>query len=390
MSYIKLGAVALLFVSTSVFPKTTLQETNKKEKLEHSTLCPIKCDPCQNATQKALKFIASKQKDDGSWPDFLTYAEKYYSGSTLAIFRAAGTSLNGLALWASGSTTKEGPYKNHLQKALDFVMKSTTSALGGFKKSIQTFQNDGLACVSLFLCHANNVEKSDKIKDLLEKIRDRLLKNQSKDGWTYLQAKQGMTFMNNLVTLALVCMRSEGIEINDEIFQKIKDFYIKAQNKDGGYQYFASGSATGCKCNRISQAGRTVGAGLVMYLMGMNETETFQMTKKYVDKHYDQIPDSHDGASYQLLFGMISLQTIDQKLAEKLWYKIRDGVLKGQAEDGSIAMKPSKDADHPIDEDPKSTGCYGRNYATCLYAMLLQLDQKYLLFHKLKPLDLKK
>ncbi len=370
--------VTLFCVAISVPDKITilgLSQEKTQTKPEHSESCPKSCKVCDGVIEKALKYIISQQKENGTWNDTVFF-----------------TAISGLGLYANGSTTKDGPYKKELQKANEVVVKAV---LEGEKKSfywvgMYIFE---MSFFALFLSHVYQTEKTEELKKVLEKIRDYLIKKQGDDGgWGYggrdcLEEKGAMPFVTNQVIISLLLLNHVGIEVDERVFKEAIKFYSDAQYPNGAYDYSFTGKVAKLPTGNMEigmgfYVGRTLAALWPMYLLGGSDTETFKKPKSFSEKHLKSTPTCHHGPVYHLFFvGLACFYTKEKALWEKYNFEFRDRIIKAQKEDGSILIKLSS-GDQPIDHTEK----LGPIYTTPLYTIILQLHKGNLLFDKMKPM----
>jgi hypothetical protein len=183
-------------------------------------------------------------------------------------------------------------------------------------------------------------------------------------------------------------LKTKGIEVEDAVFEKIRRFYAAAQNPDGGFPYYVRAAAGKVPdLHAKSEAGRTAGALWAMHLLGMQKSDAFPKAKAYLEARLEEVAGSQHGPGFHLFFAALAARAVDPALWKKFWLHYRDSILKGQTEDGSIALKPPEGANLPIDEGKGTLtlGAGGRIYATPLYALIFHLSDKHLLFPLLKP-----
>ncbi len=337
------------------------------------------CLGSEQSVEKALKFIASKQREDGTWVPF-----------DIDFYPLFINSINGLALMASGSTSKEGPYQKELTKAREAVMKFTRQVLNKEVKPRYHCIPEEIVGAAIFLAHVYHSEKTDELKEILEKILELLINIQKKDGgWNYIESEQGgMTYVTTNAVVALLLLDHVGIKVKKEIFDKARKFYEQGelQSAAGTFIYYMNMPSNLARTNILNAAlGRTVAALCPMYLLGLSKAKTYEKAKEVADKYGDRIITSHHGACYHLFWcGLAFFYTEDKKLWERYWKKWSDPVLKGQKEDGSIFIEPYSGTAYPLEGRKLKHEYSWTLYTTPQYTILLQLDKGHLLFGKLK------
>lgn len=394
---LRIGIISIFALTFSVFGQNVVVSQEKKDQKKKQDKTELRQDSSRvddKIIDKALKFLASSQLTDGSWMEGKDSDKENY---TTMFYKVGFTSLGGLALLASGSTTKEGPYKAELIKAVNRVKKTV-------QKMIKTCHS-WLEIPVLFLGHVYKIEKSEELKELLLTLRDILLKRQRKEGgWDYgpvpdLTYKPEILVTNNTI-IALMLLQHVGIDIDNKVFKRAIEFYEKGglQSKEGGFYYRTSYELKKFmkvepKSNDWTLAGRTVEALWPLELLEATKGEMYENAKNYAKKYIHEIDRSQHGAAYHCLFAGMSCyygkdRTMWKKYQELFWEKI----VKAQKEDGSIQIVPREGGEQSIDlldtavlEKKGMRGViFGAVYTTSMYAILLQLQKNNLLFDKLK------
>ncbi len=351
---------------------------------EHSSSCPKSCKGCDQAVQKALKFIVSQQKENGAWE------EKWQKKDSVPPPKSIGewsvfTSLYGLALVASGSTTKDGPYKNEIQKAKEAAIEYVNQHLGKDR-------GDALPYVMMFLAHVYHADKSDDLKNILEKIRDQWLQLQLSDGgWAYgfgenPKKATGKLFEVTSSVIALLTLREAGIKVEEKVFEEAQKYYEgKTRQSDGSYTYhsfFLGKKPQGIDAPPIS-VGRSVAALWPLYIFGLSDA--FKKTKEFSEKNIKNVEYGQHGPVYHLFWAGLSCYYTESTLWKSYWDVFGERIVKAQSEDGSILIKSHKKREAwPID------GIYlGPLWTTSWYTIVLQIHKGHLLFDKIKPRESK-
>lgn len=313
----KFYAVAIL-LCISIFNAEPSTRASLQEK-KHDDTCPKSCKVCDPAVEKVLKYIVSQQKEDGKW---VSDDPKDKEPDKMAL---SYTALNGFALLASGSTTKEGPYQKELAKAKKVVFDMVEGYVKSMLKAKPQNYPPGIHCVrrvdvsiaTWFLVHMYQIEKTEELKELLGKVRDFIVREmlEKQGGWNYHGplAKQSMTFVTNSNTAALVCLGQLcDLQVDDKVFENVRKCYAEfLQIEDGSLFYYLHAYSTKAKPQpskklAIESTGRTVAGLWTMYLLGMTKSKTYEKAKAFVDSNLDDLDRSQHGPSYHMLMGALS------------------------------------------------------------------------------------
>lgn len=373
------------------------QGESHSKTIQHGKTCPKNCNPCELVIEKAIKYLIKAKENRVSYL----------------------VSLTGLAMIANGSTTKEGPYQKELQETLNCVLEL-----------IKSRKTDQLAYAydALFLAHTYHIVKSDEVRSVLETVRDNIIKQQTGyGGWPYQGDTSLATFPTTTSIISLLLIRQVGIEVEDRVFEKARDCYLKhLVCKDGSVpysQFFHNFNKKGANCNvDIAEdvqddqgVGRALEALWAMYLLGLSKTDEYKRVKGYVEKHFENLDTSLDGPAYHLFWGgLATLYTEDKTYWKRFEENFRKLIVDAQKVDGSLFItreelakkkkfdikqlrnfwddvKPQKKPyEHKQDDGKEKYGTRsGPIYTTPQLAVTLQLHKGYLLFDKLKPMRLK-
>jgi hypothetical protein len=234
---------------------------------------------------------------------------------------------------------------------------------------------------AIFLAHAYKAEKDEKLKAKLETIRDWLVKERMEDGgWVYGKyTKRSHAFLTNSNTIALFVLKFAGIDVGEEVFEKLKKYYSMAdvQRDDGSLNYYPA-----YKPVREMPTGYWISRTLVglwpMHILGMSDTETWKKAGEFAEKNLKDLDLSQHGPSYHIFWcGLSCFYGKDMALWKEYNSIFRDQIIKSQKENGSIFIEAKGEAIAPVDKS------HGPRHTTQHYAILLLLQKGNLLFDKL-------
>ncbi len=202
------------------------------------------------AIDRALKYLANTQRNDGSWLNSGGYG----------MYPTVMTSLGGLAMMAGGSTPESGPYAKHVTRAMNYIVRigmanKEDGLLASDGAEGRSMFGHGFATLFLAQCYGTELtaEKEKEIKEILDRSVALCKKSQSDirttfaapydkaGGWIYTpegRSDEGSVTVTQLQ--ALRACRNAGIKVPEEIITKAVAYLKYCQNADGGISYSAS------------------------------------------------------------------------------------------------------------------------------------------------------
>jgi len=222
--------VAVMIVTTTalLLPTTALAQSSDHEK----TAGKLITKETERAIQRGLAYLASEQKEDGSF------------GSGGYSRNVAVCAISGMAFMSSGSTPGRGPYGKHVTKCVDFILNNTQDsgfiAVSG-SSSHGPMYGHGFA--TLFLAEAYGMTRRADIREKLTKAVDLIVNTQNKDGgWRYQpQRKDADLSVTVCQIMALRAARNTGIFVPREVVDRCTNYVRRSQNTDGGFMYMVQG-----------------------------------------------------------------------------------------------------------------------------------------------------
>jgi Sigma-70, region 4 len=172
-------------------------------------------DPVQYAIARARMYLISLEKD-GKW-------DQYYPQTT-NVFPGGMTSLVVAALLESGSKPAEPPAAQAL----------------AYLRSIDPDATYVLGLQTVVFCRAE--PKKDLVR--IQRNVDRLLAARCRDtqgrltGWTYHDKVQDADNSNTqFAVLALDAAERAGAKVGKQVWDEVRDYYMRTQQADGGWAY---------------------------------------------------------------------------------------------------------------------------------------------------------
>jgi hypothetical protein len=185
------------------------------------------------AVNRGLSALAQMQNEDGSYG-----AGRF--GRNVAV-----TSLACLAFMADGNLPGRGPYGEHVERGLDYVLRnSTESGLIADEASHGPMYGHGFATLFLGEIYGQTAggpetPQSARLHEALVKAVRLIEGSQNAEGgWRYnplpYDADVSVTICQ---VMALRSARNAGIEVNAEVIDKAVEYVLACQNPDGGFRY---------------------------------------------------------------------------------------------------------------------------------------------------------
>jgi hypothetical protein len=195
-------------------------------------------DKSEAAVAAGLKWIVSRQTEDGSW-ELLTAdeeAKKPYPADSKVMRSVAGTALAILPLLGHGEMHKHQrrQYPKNVERGLEWLLDQQRKD-GGWSAS--GYEH---ALATLTLCEAYGLTADPLLKEPAQRAVKYIVTAQhEKGGWRYQPKQAGDTSVTGWQVQALFAAAYCGLEIPKEIWPAIMKFLDAFGNADGsvyGYQ----------------------------------------------------------------------------------------------------------------------------------------------------------
>ncbi len=214
----------LVFVVFATGPVAAQQDDTSERAVDQVT------PETQIAIDRGLSWLASRQNNDGSFGSGNNY------GRNVAV-----SSLCGMAFLSSGSTPGRGPYGEHVQKIVEFILSKSKPS--GFiinerYKSHGPMYGHGFA--TLFLAEVYGMTPDDEIREKLAKAVQLIVRTQNREGgWRYQPAQVTAADVSVTVCqmMALRAARNCGLSVPKETVDRCIGYVKRNQNPDGGFRY---------------------------------------------------------------------------------------------------------------------------------------------------------
>lgn len=189
----------------------------------------------QEAVDKGLEYLASRQHSDGSF------------GSGTYHHNVAVTSLSGMAMMSAGNTPGRGLYGDNVERAIQFVLSRTSP--DGFvcdqsSTSHGPMYDHGFG--TLFLAEVYGMTQRPELREKLTKAVQLIVRSQNAEGgWRYHPIPQDADVSVTICQImALRAARNAGLYVPTETVNRCIEYVKRCQNNDGGFRYRSEGGAS--------------------------------------------------------------------------------------------------------------------------------------------------
>jgi hypothetical protein len=185
-------------------------------------------EPARPAIEKGLKFLATRQNDDGS------LAAGGHGRN------AAVVALTGMAWLSSRSTPGRGPYGKSVTRVTDYLLDHVSES--GFV-SVEGAMSHGPmyehGFATLYLAEVYGMSPRDDLRDKLVRAIDLIVRTQNTEGgWRYQPRREDADISVTICqVMALRAARNAGLAVPNETVDRCVEYVKKCQNKDGGFRY---------------------------------------------------------------------------------------------------------------------------------------------------------
>ena len=274
----------------------------------------------QRAIDRGLANLSRRQTMSGNGKGSFGYGG--YAGGV------AVCGLAGIAFMCGGSPPGQGPYGRHVDRCVDFIIRSTQKS-GYISNPGGQDSMYGHGFATLFLAEAYGMSQNPEVGEKL-RLAVKLIVDTQNDagGWRYAPQKGDADLSITICQImALRAARDAGIYVPDVTRERCINYVKKSQNADGGFRY------------QLSSGGSTfplTAAGLVsLYSAGIYHGEQIDKGLAWLMR---QVPSGTAGGSYYFYGQYYAVQAAWHAGGNYWlrWYPaIRDVLLRTQLSDGS-------------------------------------------------------
>ena len=258
--------VALILVSMVIMLAPVFadeQTTKNADKDSPAATTRPKPKELSNNVKTALEWLVKNQLDNGAWAQG---EESTNMGTSLDKIKGtpnvADTCMVIMALYRSGSTPKDGPYKENLLKAVKFVcaqieesdadsLKITSLQGTRTQQKLGTYIDTFMAAQALAELKGlmPDKESTKRVEDAVAKVIGKMEKNQGKDG-QWKNEGWAPALAQAQASKALNVAAANGTAVSDGVREKAENYARqeykdrqagKSSGKDAGVELYSTG-----------------------------------------------------------------------------------------------------------------------------------------------------
>jgi hypothetical protein len=230
-------------------------------------IAPEKLKSVSTSIGFGLKFLATNQTGDGSWPTFVHPRDwEQWNTAEYRWGNVGVTALVVMAFLGEGETwpdedkpKSKSIYGDKIKKGLRYLAAQQDPKTGRFGPAegdlTHHMYNQGMATMAV--CEAAGLSGDEQLREIAQKAVDYIVRAQTaKGGWNYHGRSEGKddTSVSSWQVQALFSAKEIGLQVPDEALKKALKMYQEATQAEGFVRYEA-GSADAEDANRISLCG---------------------------------------------------------------------------------------------------------------------------------------
>ena len=289
----------------------------------------------KKAVDKALKFLADKQENDGSW------------GNT------AITGFTLLAFMANGHMPNQGDHGKAVAKGVRYLC--STAREDGYLVGARGGNMYCHGMAALALTQAYGMTGDEDVKKITKRAIELIIKTQNNEGgWRYEPSPTGADISVTIMqVMALRGAKDAGIHVPDKVTDDALKYVNKCFDKrTGGYRYQPYSAGAGYA--------RTAAGVCVLQLCGKYDADEIKAAVEYMERTAD------DRAHYWYghYYAAHAFNQVGGKVWEDYYKRMRDSLLRSQRPTGE--WLDGREA------------AYGPNYQTSIAVLILSVPTHYL------------
>jgi hypothetical protein len=306
--------------------------------------------------KRGLAWLAKEQQDDGSWTCKIGYKlnHSYYGEDGK---HPGVTAIAAMAFLAAGNFPDRGDYAHVVNKALDFILKSSRNEDGYISANGTRMYEHGF-CV-LFLAHIYGQTPRADVKDKLKRAVTLLVQAQNVEGgWRY-QPQPVDADLSVTVTIlqALRSARAAGIAVPIETIDRATKYVRSCANAWGGGFTYQMDKVYAH--NDMRSTYPLTAAGIVsLFSAGVYDSQEIRQGMNYLSTQYDELK----WGKYHYFYGhyyACQAMYVHGRHWNEYYARLKNEILSNQDSDGGW------------------TDDVGRTYATGMACLILQIPAEW-------------
>jgi hypothetical protein len=322
----------------------------------------------ERAVTAALIWLANHQNyTDGSWSLERYTAnckDKTCTGQGNVNADAGATALGLLPFLAAGQTHKsKGPYKEHITKAIGWLLRNQQPDGNLAKGAHQMMYSHGLATIAL--CEAFGLSGDPQVKQGAQRAVDFIIAAQNKEdgGWRYIPGEHGDTSVVGWQLMALKSAHMAGLSFSGDVFKQTSKWLDSVAVHDGTEYSYQAG---------VEPLPTMTSVGLLcrQYLGAKRDNPMLVGGVDYLMKH---LPEEHEKNVYYWYYATQVLRNMNNYDWDTWNRTMRKLLVDTQVRDKNICAFGSWD---PTNDQWGHHG--GRVMQTALSCLTLEIYYRYL------------
>ncbi len=201
---------------------------------------PVTRHELEAAAAAAINWLGRHQFADGHW-SFKDYTklckDDTCTGPGTQESLSAATALGLLPLLAGGQThTKDGPYKNHMARGIDWLVKHQKPDGDLSAGATQQMYSHGFAAIAL--CETYSITKDTALAAPAQRAIDFIedAQNSRTGGWRYYPGEEGDTSVLGWQVTALKSAQLAGLKVKPSTLEGAKKWLASVSKADGDHK----------------------------------------------------------------------------------------------------------------------------------------------------------
>ncbi|MEM7262384.1 MAG: prenyltransferase/squalene oxidase repeat-containing protein [Planctomycetota bacterium] len=316
----------------------------------------------RRAVKRGLEYLRSTQNDDGSWTDIIGRKVHYdYRGN---LGKHVGvTALACMAFLANGSLPGRGEYSEQIERGLDFILKNVQH--NGFITN-QESRMYSHAFATLFLAEVYGMTGMDSVGRKLKQSISLIVEAQNKNGgWRYQPgAPDADMSITVCQVMALRAANNAGIHVPKAVIDRAIDYVKNSYNhRYGAFNYQIEEGPGGRRQMSRHSFALTAAGVTALYGAGVYDDAHIESGLRYMRgqlSSWSRGPESRFDYYYGMYYGTQAAFQRGGDYWDHWQKKVWRDILRAQQRSGYWR------------------DLVGRNYATAMACVILQIPYQYL------------